>query len=82
MQNSGIVRNRLKIQAAIKNAKGYLAIMKGHGSSSDFLWQFVDEAPIQNMWQTMADLGVFRKLNNPSIRKCLKRNPQNSALSS
>ncbi|HFQ94756.1 MAG TPA: DNA-3-methyladenine glycosylase I, partial [Anaerolineae bacterium] len=42
LQNPGIVRNRLKVQAAVKNARGYLAIMEEHGSFNDFLWGFVD----------------------------------------
>lgn len=42
LQNPGIVRNRLKIQAAVKNAQGYLPIQQKHGSFSDFLRQFVD----------------------------------------
>ncbi len=56
MQNAGIVRNRLKIQAAIKNARGYLQIIEEHGSFSDYLWGFVGGSPIQNEWQTMGDV--------------------------
>jgi DNA-3-methyladenine glycosylase I len=48
MQNEGIIRNRLKIESAIQNAKALLA-MKGNGESfSDFLWGFVNHRPIQN----------------------------------
>ncbi len=53
MANPGIVRNRLKINAAIKNARGYLDILENEGSFSDYLWQFVGGAPIQNNFQTM-----------------------------
>ena len=56
MANSGIVRNKLKIQSASKNARGYLAIIEQHGSFSDFLWQFVDGVPIQNRWTKMEDV--------------------------
>ncbi len=56
LHNPGIVRNRLKIEAAVKNARGYLAIKETHGSFSDYLWGFVDRVPRQNNWHTMADL--------------------------
>ena len=56
LQNPGIVRNRLKVESAIKNARGYLAIVEEKGSFSDFLWQYVDGAPIQNAWESMVDL--------------------------
>lgn len=72
MQNSGIVRNRLKIKAAVKNAKGYLTIMEKYGSFSDFLWQFVDGAPIQNTWQTMADLPTETAVSR-AMSKALKQ---------
>lgn len=72
MQNSGIVRNRLKIQAAVKNAKGYLTIMEEHGSFSDFLWQFVDGSPIQNRWQTMANIPTETAVSR-AMSKALKQ---------
>ena len=53
LSNPGIVRNKLKINAAVKNARGYLQIMEEHGSFSNYLWQFVDGSPIQNAWPTM-----------------------------
>lgn len=56
LQNSGIVRNRLKVQAAVKNAQGFLAIQEQKGSFSKFLWQFVGGTPIQNSWQTLAQI--------------------------
>lgn len=72
MQNPGIVRNRLKIESAVKNARGYLAIMEEHGSFSDFLWQFVDGVPIQNTWETMADLPTETAVSR-AMSKALKR---------
>ncbi|MDB2330215.1 DNA-3-methyladenine glycosylase I [Alteromonas sp.] len=47
--NKGIIRNRLKIQSIIKNAKGYLAIEKEQ-SFSDFIWQFTDHKTVVNEW--------------------------------
>ncbi|MCO5207158.1 MAG: DNA-3-methyladenine glycosylase I [Anaerolineae bacterium] len=72
MGNAGIVRNRLKINAAIKNARGYLEIMETEGSFSDYLWQFVDGRPIQNEWKTMADMPAQTALST-AMSKALKK---------
>lgn len=56
LQNPGIVRNRLKVNSAIKNARGYLDIMETEGSFSQFLWDFVDGSPRQNSWRVMDDV--------------------------
>lgn len=56
MHDPGIVRNRLKIEAAIRNARGYLAIEAAEGSFSQFLWQFVGGRPIQNAFRSLADI--------------------------
>lgn len=71
LQNPGIVRNRLKVQAAIKNARGYLAIREKEGAFADFLWQFVDGAPIQNNWQTLSDLPTETTVSR-AMSKALK----------
>ena len=56
LQDPGIVRNRLKINAAIKNAQAYLAIMETQGSFADFLWDFVAGRPVQNQWTSLAQV--------------------------
>lgn len=56
LQNPGIVRNKLKVNSAIKNAQAYLQIMEETGSFSNVLWQFVDGKPIQNSWKTMEEV--------------------------
>jgi DNA-3-methyladenine glycosylase I len=53
MADAGIVRNRLKISAAIDNAKAYLSVRDESGSFDDYLWQFVGGAPIQNKRRTL-----------------------------
>ena len=50
MNDAGIVRNRLKIEAAIQNAKFFLAVKKEFGSFDAYIWQFVNGKPIQNRW--------------------------------
>ena len=54
--DAGIVRNRLKIAAAIENAKIFLAVRKEFGSFDAYLWSFVAGTPIQNRWRGMADV--------------------------
>lgn len=58
LQNTGIVRNRLKIEAAIRNAQAFLQIMDEYNSFSSYLWQFVEGGPIVNAWQTIHDIPV------------------------
>lgn len=53
LANPGIVRNRLKVESAVRNAKAYLNILERESSFSDYIWQFVGGDPIQNRWQTM-----------------------------
>mgnify|MGYP002725637292 CR=1 FL=1 len=54
--NPEIVRNRLKVESAVHNARAVLEIQESHGSLSEFLWRYVDGRPIQNAWTSMADL--------------------------
>ena len=56
MNNAGIVRNRLKIRAAITNAQTYLSIVESHDSFDSYIWQFVDGQPIINQWKALADM--------------------------
>jgi DNA-3-methyladenine glycosylase I len=51
MGNAGIVRNRLKIAAAVTNAKAFLAVAKEFGSFDQYIWSFVDGRPVQNCWK-------------------------------
>jgi len=52
----GIVRNRLKVQSAVTNAKAFLAVQKEFGSFSDYIWGFVDGKPIQNRFRKDGDI--------------------------
>ncbi|MCA9946239.1 MAG: DNA-3-methyladenine glycosylase I [Anaerolineales bacterium] len=72
LQNPGIVRNRLKVQSAVKNARGYLEIMEKEGSFSRFLWDFVDGAPIQNSWQHLSDVPA-ETAESQAMSKALKK---------
>ena len=48
LQDPSIVRNRLKVQSAVTNAQAFLAVQEEFGSFSDYVWGFVDGAPVQN----------------------------------
>jgi DNA-3-methyladenine glycosylase I len=73
LENPGIIRNRLKVEAAVKNARAYLAVADEFGSFDDYVWRFVDGAPIQNKWKTMRDLpaetGESRALSHDLRRR-------------
>jgi DNA-3-methyladenine glycosylase I len=56
LTNPAIIRNRLKVYAARENARACLAVREEFGSLSDYLWQFVDGKPIQNHWETLAEV--------------------------
>src|SRR5688572_16825295 len=50
LANSGIIRNRLKVEAAVANAQAFLVVQKEFGSFSDYPWQFVNHIPLVNRW--------------------------------
>jgi DNA-3-methyladenine glycosylase I len=54
--NPGIVRNRLKIAAAVKNARAFLAVQEEFGSFDAYAWRFVDGRPRQNRWRAMREI--------------------------
>jgi len=56
LTNSEIIRNRLKIEATITNARAFLQVQKEFGSFDSYIWRFVDGRPIQNSWRTMTDI--------------------------
>ena len=51
LQDPGIVRNRLKVQSAVSNAKAFLAVQEEFGSFSDYIWEFVGGKPVQNCFR-------------------------------
>jgi DNA-3-methyladenine glycosylase I len=59
LANPGIVRNRLKIEAAIANARACLRIVEEYGSLSTYLWRFVDGRPIRNRWRSLSQVPVY-----------------------
>lgn len=56
MQNEGIIRNKLKIEATINNAQKFIAVQKEFGSFSNYVWRFVEYKPIINSRKTLKDI--------------------------
>jgi DNA-3-methyladenine glycosylase I len=63
MNNSGIIRNKLKILSVISNAKAFLDIQKAYGSFKDYLWAYVDFKPINHHIQSMDEIPAFTPLS-------------------
>ncbi len=72
LANPGIVRNRLKIEAAVKNARAYLALRERHGALDTFLWRYVDGEPKQNAWRSPAEVPA-RTAEAEAMSRDLKR---------
>lgn len=72
MQDEGIVRNRLKLVSAVRNAKAFLAVQKEFGSFSDYLWAWVDHRPLQNHRQHKGEVPAETPLAQ-ALSKDLKR---------
>lgn len=56
LANTAIIRNRLKIEAAIHNARAFMTVQDDVGSFDAYIWQFVDGSPKQNAWQTLKEV--------------------------
>lgn len=72
LNNPGIVRNRLKINAAVTNAQACLDVLDHYTSFDEFIWQFVDGKPIQNKWKTMKSVPAMTRQSD-SMSKELKQ---------
>ena len=56
LKNSGIIRNELKIRAAVQNAKAFLRVVDEFGSFDRYIWKFVGHKPIRNQWKRQEDI--------------------------
>ena len=72
LANAGIVRNRLKIAAAIQNARSFLAAQNEFGSFDAYIWRFVDGAPKVNAWRALAEIPA-RTAESDAMSKDLAR---------
>lgn len=72
MQNSGIVRNRLKLNSVVINAQQFLAVQAEFGSFDQFIWQFVGGAPLQNVRRDMSQV-PSSTVESDAMSKVLKK---------
>jgi DNA-3-methyladenine glycosylase I len=72
LQNEGIIRNRLKVASAIRNAKCYLATVEEFGSFDTYLWNFVDGKPIVNKCRSLKDVAASTPISD-ALSKDLKK---------
>jgi DNA-3-methyladenine glycosylase I len=73
LKNEGIVRNKLKIEGAITNAKAFLNVRKEFGTFDKYIWGFVNGKPIQNKYKSLKDLPAKTKLSDKISEDLKKR---------
>lgn len=72
LADPGIIRNRLKVESAVKNAKAFLTIQEQYGSFSEYIWQFVDGKAIQNKRKSLKDIPASTAQSD-AMSKSLKK---------
>jgi DNA-3-methyladenine glycosylase I len=73
LRDPGIVRNRLKIDSTVSNARAFLAVQKEFGSFSAYLWNWVDGHPVLNGWRTRGQVPAHSELSDRISRDLKKR---------
>ena len=73
IQNAGIIRNKLKIRAAISNAQAFMKVQDEFGSFSDYIWRFVSRQPIVNHWKTPEEIPAKTELSDKISADMKKR---------
>ncbi|MBW4051226.1 MAG: DNA-3-methyladenine glycosylase I [Proteobacteria bacterium] len=73
LQDSGIVRNRLKIDSTVSNARAFLAVQREFGSFSRYLWDWVGGRPVRNGWRTRSRVPARSELSDRISRDLKKR---------
>jgi DNA-3-methyladenine glycosylase I len=73
LADPGIVRNRLKIAAAIQNAKAFLAVQKEFGSFDAYSWRFVGGHPVRNAWKTLKQIPARTPVSDAMSQDLLAR---------
>ncbi|HEY1788865.1 MAG TPA: DNA-3-methyladenine glycosylase I [Verrucomicrobiae bacterium] len=73
MNNEGIIRNRLKIESTIKNARAFLQVREEFGSFNSYQWRFVDGTPVINHRKSMKEVPAQTKISDALSKDLLKR---------
>jgi len=72
INDSGIIRNRLKIESAVTNARAFLKIKENHDSFADYIWRFVDGKPKQNRFQEPESVPASTEISKAMSRQLKK----------
>ena len=73
LQDPGIIRNKLKVYAAVNNAKRFLEVQKEFGSFDNYIWGFVNHKPMVNKWRTLSQLPANTKESDALSKDLSKR---------
>lgn len=73
LRNEGIIRNRLKIESAVSNAKAFLEIQQQFDSFDAYIWRFVDGKPIQNAWKRADEVPATTPISEAMSKDLKKR---------
>jgi DNA-3-methyladenine glycosylase I len=73
LQNEGIIRNRLKVQAAITNAQAFLKVQQEFGSFDSYIWSFVGHQPIVSHWGTLSEVPATTSQSDAMSKDLKKR---------
>lgn len=73
LANEGIIRNRLKINSAVRNAKAFLEIQKEFGSFDKYIWNFVDGKPVVNSWKDLSEVPAKTEISDAMSKDLKKR---------
>ena len=73
LANPGIVRNRLKVESAITNARSFLKVQEEFGSFDAYQWRFVDGRPIRNSWRSMKEVPASTPVSDAMSRDLKRR---------
>lgn len=73
LEDPGIIRNKLKVRAAINNAQVFMEIQKEYGSFDQFIWAYVDGKPIKNQWKSSSEVPASTELSDKISKELKKR---------
>jgi DNA-3-methyladenine glycosylase I len=73
MKNSGIIRNRMKIKAAVNNAKAFIEIRKEFGTFNKYIWSFINNKPVINKFKSLSELPAKTELSDKISEDLKKR---------
>jgi len=73
LQDAGIIRNKLKVNACVTNARAFIEVQKEFGTFDKYIWQFVNHKTIQNNWERLSDIPAKTAVSDAMSKDLLKR---------